>query len=562
MILFPGLIGSISKVFASLSSGWNQQSILSGSLAVDSDDFFGQSVAMNSIGDRIVVGAQGDEKIGGSGSSGLAYVFVSGTGGWTEQPILSGSLAVNSFDEFGYRVAMNSTGNRIVVGAHRDERIGGSVSSGLAYVFISGTGGWSQQHILSGSLAVGSSDNFGFYVAMNSIGDRIVVGAPNDERTGTNNEGLAYVFVSGTGGWSQQHILSGTLATDTDDDFGFRVAINSIGDRIVVGAQGDEKIGGSGSSGLAYVFVSGTGGWSQQHILSGSLAVDSSDEFGSSIAMNSIGDRIVVGAQGDEKIGGSDSSGLAYVFISGTGGWTEQHILSGSLAVDSFDYFGWSVAMNSIGDRIIVGARQDGKIGTSFEGLAYVFVSGTGGWTQQHILSGTLATDDGDDFGSSIAMNSIGDRIVVGADGDDRSGGIGSSGLAYVFHDIFSSPLPPPPLSYSITSGQTSIDNSSGIYGNPPGTITNTLTLTATGTGTETVTINLNDFSSGAIQCSFNQFTQVNTTSIIGGSSVSFYFTATDNGLVFTPVSADLTISGSGGNNIQTSLIYYPNGGI
>ena len=131
-------------------------------------------------------------------------------------------------------------------------------------------------------------------------------------------------------------------------------------------------------------------------------------------------------------------------------------------------------------------------------------------------------------------------------------------GLIGSISKVFSPPSPPAPLSYSITSGQTSIDNSSGIYGNPPGTITNTLTLTATGTGTETVTINLNDFSSGAIQCSFDQFTQVNTANITGGSSVSFYFTATDNGFVFTPVSADLTISGSGGNNIQTSLIYYP----
>jgi regulatory protein YycH of two-component signal transduction system YycFG len=413
---------------------WKEKQVLSGSLATDASDFFGQSVAMNSVGDRVVVGASGDERIGGSGSSGLAYVFVSGTTGWIEQHILSGSLAVNSSDEFGFRVAMNSLGDRIVVGAYRDERIGGSVSSGLAYVFVSGTTGWVEQPILSGSLAVGNSDNFGFYVSMNSMGDRIVVGASNDERTGTNNEGLAYVFVSGTGGWTEQHILSGSLAVDSDDDFGFRVAMNSIGDRIVVGAPGDEKSGGSGSSGLAYIFVSGTTGWTEQHILSGSLAVDSFDEFGYSVAINSIGDRIVVGVEGDERIGGSGSSGLAYVFVSGTAGWTEQHILSGSLAVDSDDLFGYSVAINSIGDRIVVGARQDGKIGTDYEGLTYVFVSGTAGWTEQHILSGTLTTN-GDDFGNSVAINSTGDRIIVGADRDEGISGSISSGLAYVFDE-------------------------------------------------------------------------------------------------------------------------------
>ncbi len=120
---------------------------------------------------------------------------------------------------------------------------------------------------------------------------------------------------------------------------------------------------------------------------------------------------------------------------------------------------------------------------------------------------------------------------------------------------------PPAPLTYSII-GSTSIDNSSGIYGNPPpSTITNTLTLTAIGTGTETVTINLIDYSSGVIQCSFNQFTQVNSTTITGGGSVSFYFKVNDTGFLFSPVSADLTMSGSGGNNATTTLIYYPYSG-
>ena len=76
MILFPGLIGAISKVFASLSPTWNESSILlSGSLATDASDNFGWSVAMNSTGDRIIVGAYQDERSGGSVGSGLAYVF-------------------------------------------------------------------------------------------------------------------------------------------------------------------------------------------------------------------------------------------------------------------------------------------------------------------------------------------------------------------------------------------------------------------------------------------------------------------------------------------------------
>jgi hypothetical protein len=413
-----------------------QSAILSGSLASQGSDFFGYSIAMNSTGDRIIVGAWEDERSGGSNSSGLAYVFVSGASGWIEQHILSGSLATQGSDNFGYSVAMNSTGDRVVVGAIGDERSGGSDASGLAYVFVSGAGGWTEQHILSGTLATSSDDQFGSAVAINSAGDRIIVGAVLDERsTEASDVGLAYVFASGTGGWTEQHILSGTLATDNADAFGIYVAMNSIGDRVVVCAYDDERSGGSAEEGLAYVFVSGTGGWTQQHILSGSLATQASDRFGTSAAMNSIGDRIVVGANRDERSGGNDRSGLAYVFVSGASGWIEQHILSGSLAVDSSDNFGYSVAMNSSGDRIVVGAYQDERSGgNSSSGLAYVFVSGTGGWKQQHIFSGSLATSTNDSFGVSVAINSSGDRIAAGADWDERSGGNDRSGLAYVFN--------------------------------------------------------------------------------------------------------------------------------
>ena len=683
MILFPGLIGSICKIFASLlPSSWNQQQILSGSLATETNDNFGQSVSINSTGNRIIVGAWQDRRIAGASAEGLAYIYVSGTTGWNQEQILSGTLANNTSDNFGWSVSMNSTGDRVIVGAYQDERVAGAAAEGLAYIYVSGTSGWSQQQILSGTLATATSDNFGFSVAMNSIGDRVVVGAWQDERAaGASAEGLAYIFVSGTTGWNQQQILSGTLATAISDNFGASVAINSTGNRVIIGARQDERTTGAAAEGLAYIYVSGTTGWNQEQILSGTLALETGDNFGWSVAINSTGNRVVVGARSDERSGGVNGQGLVYVYVSGTTGWNQEQILSGTLALEFSDTFGQSVTINSTGDCIVVGAWQDERPGgVDAQGLTYIFVSGAIGWTQQQIISGTFATGSADNFGNSVAINSTGNRIIVGAYNDEKetvtsasyaansyvfrcrdvfgdgwggstmqvrqgvsviatltgpSSGFGptdqvvaltpgvvynlffnngvsfpsdlrveivdpnsttiynqttagtvgsilhswtavagpgaiintnstqaSSGLAYVFDGIFSSPSPPAPLSYSITSGQTSIDNSSGIYGNPPGTITNTLTLTATGTGTETVTINLNDFSSGAIQSSFDQFTQVNTTSIIGGSSVSFYFTATDNGFVFTTVSADLTISGSGGNNIQTSLIYYPNGGV
>jgi len=412
---------------------WNESQILSGSLAVNTSDNFGYSVAINSAGNRMVIGATSDE--GSVSNQGLAYVFVSGASGWTQQHILSGTGEVSTFN-YAESVAINSAGDRIVVGGLYDRKNGGPFYTGLAYVFVSGTDGWTQQHILSGSLTNQGSEYFGASVAINSAGDKVVVGAYGDQRTGGSyNEGLAYVFASGSNGWTQQHILSGSQATTHDDRFGSSVSINSAGDRIVVGAWQDE-FGNPSESGAAYIFVSGNNGWTENKILTGSLAINGGDNFGISVSMNSVGDRVVVGSWFDESPSAQQSSGLAYVFVSGANGWSEQHALSGTLATNSSDRFGYSVAINSSGDYVAVGAYQDENVSSPSVGLTYIFFSGSSGWIQKNIISGSLAVDSSGDeyFGHSVSINSVGDKIAVGAPRDEATGNPSQSGLVYVFN--------------------------------------------------------------------------------------------------------------------------------
>lgn len=392
---------------------WIQSQTVTGS-ATYGGAGFGYSVALNSDGSRMVVGAE---------QQSLAYVFVSGSSGWKQQHILSGSL-VDGAELFGYSVDINSSGDRIVVSAPYDEKAGGADGSGLAYVFVSSSNGWSQQHILSGTLATHTEDFFGYSVAINSTGDRIIVGATYDERvnqTSTQDEGLAYIFVSGTSGWIQQSILSGSRSTNYNDRFGWSVDINSTGDRVVIGAMLDESqqpIVDADNQGVAYIFISGASGWTEQSVLTGSLT-NNSDNFGYSVAFNSAGDRVVIGSLNDERTSGEAHTGLAYVFVSGNGGWSEQHILSGSLATNSSDRFGYSVTMNSAGDHIAIAASNDEKIGSNNTGLVYIYSSGSGGWVEKQILSGS------EYIGDSVSINSVGDKIAVG----EKYG----SGIVYVF---------------------------------------------------------------------------------------------------------------------------------
>ena len=186
------------------------------------------------------------------------------------------------------------------------------------------------------------------------------------------------------------------------DRFGSSVSIS--GDRVVVGAFGDNS--GSGS---AYVFSYNGSTWTQEAKLTASDAA-AGDYFGYAVSIS--GDRVVVGAYGDD-IG----SGSAYVFSYDGSTWTQETKLTASDAA-GMDYFGWSVSIS--GDRVVVGAFADDPAGS-----AYVFSYDGNGWTQEAKLTASDAAD-GDDFGQSVSIS--GYTVVVGVSAADTG-----SGSAYVF---------------------------------------------------------------------------------------------------------------------------------
>jgi FG-GAP repeat len=144
---------------------------------------------------------------------------------------------------------------------------------------------------------------------------------------------------------------------------------------------------------------------------------DSFDEFGWSIAMD-LG-VVAVGAHNDDDNGGN--SGSAHVINAATGAQIVKLLPSDGAAGDQF---GYSIA---ISDGIVaVGAYRDVESGTA-SGSAYLFDAVTGAQIAK------LLPDDGaeqDFFGRSIAIsNGI---VAVGAPNDDDTGS--NSGSVYLFN--------------------------------------------------------------------------------------------------------------------------------
>jgi len=198
------------------------------------------------------------------------------------------------------------------------------------------------------------------------------------------------------------------------DFLGYGVAIS--GDTAIVGARGDDDLGGQ--SGSAYVFLRAASGWVEQQKLTASDG-GAGDVFGSAVAID--GDVAVVGAPL-----GFFQAGAAYVFERVGTAWTEAAILH-SPTPGGFHSFGQSVAVD--GDTIVVGAPHAGP--SMQLGEAFVFRKNGGAWG----LEATLLASDGqagDWFGASVAVSA--DLAIVGSSKDKDLGF--DAGSAYAFARI------------------------------------------------------------------------------------------------------------------------------
>jgi hypothetical protein len=210
-----------------------------------------------------------------------------------------------------------------------------------------------------------------------------------------------------------------------DASFGDSVALSSDGNTALVGAPRAWHCyaGGScGSIGAAYVFVHTENTWVEQQKLIASDAEASGDkQFGTSVALSSDGKVAIIGRP---RHGSLDARGAVYVFVLEGSGWIEQQKLTASDA-EHGGRFGSSVALSSDDNLLIIGAPSDGG-----GGAAYVFVHTGNTWVEQQKLT-ALDAGSGDRFGSSVALSANGNVGLIGAPYNDTVGF--DDGASYVF---------------------------------------------------------------------------------------------------------------------------------
>jgi len=349
-------------------------------------DRFGSSVA--TIGNNLLVGVPGEDTNSFRlfNNVGVAYLF-DGTTGTLLRTFQNPNPTLGVF---GWQVA--AVGNNALIG-----------TAYALYLFDSNGGNllWSFQP--------------NHYINSAVVGNNILIGAPNGD-PGARSIGTAYLLDGSNGN------LLRTFQNPTPeqfDQFGYSVA--AVGNNILIGAPGDNT--NAPSPGAAYLFDSVTGNLLRTFY---SPTPDPGSGFGSSAV--AVGDRILIGANGEDR--GGISSGAAYLFDSVTGNLVQTFQ---NPTPEQNDLFGAKVAL--VGNHVLIGAPYDNGGGNSAPvGAVYLFDSTTGSLlkTFQPSNPQSFAFNPRfyDFFGSSLTA--LDDRAVIGV-AAEMVGGFTSAGAVYLF---------------------------------------------------------------------------------------------------------------------------------
>jgi len=221
---------------------------------------FGAKLALSDDGTTLAVAAAHHDNPTGSSTqtdAGAAYIFDKAQNGtWSQtQKIYPSDGAAN--EHFGYGIDISGDGTVVAVGQSSADGVASAAAGlGAVYVYVKSGGAWSAtqtQKIVSTDNA--SGDAFGHDVALSQNGDRLLVGAPRDDDTQTDN-GAIYIFDRTNGVWTQttKHHAVGTNSTGNYDGFGTSVSISGDGKVYIGGHQYQDVMQGTSDPGGVYVY--------------------------------------------------------------------------------------------------------------------------------------------------------------------------------------------------------------------------------------------------------------------------------------------------------------------
>ena len=293
------------------------------------------------------------------------------------------------------------------------------------------------------------------------------VNNPNQADNSANDSGAVYIFTRSGALWTQQAYVKASNTAESDR-FGTSVALAADGNTLAIGAVGEDSITRSNEadnsapdSGAVYVFVRSGALWTQQAYLK-SPDAETSDLFGSAVALNRDGNTLAIGVRnedssatgidGDHTDNSVPNSGAVYVFVRNGTTWSQEAYIKAP-DTNADDLFGFAVAFAGDGNTLAIGAPGEDGNATGLNGdhtdnsvpgsgAVYLFIRNGTTWSQQAYVKASN-TERGDEFGLAVALAADGNTLAVeafreasnatGINGDQGDNSAPISGAVYLF---------------------------------------------------------------------------------------------------------------------------------
>ncbi|ULC57941.1 T9SS type A sorting domain-containing protein [Flaviramulus sp. BrNp1-15] len=194
---------------------------------------------------------------------------------------------------------------------------------------------------------------------------------------------------------------------NTNNQSGYTVSLSADGNTIVIGAPFNADNGSA--SGHVRVFENNANVWQQKGNDIDGIAA--SDKFGFSVSISADGNTIAVGAP-DNNANGFES-GHVRVFNFQVSDWVQ--VGTDIIGEDLSDHSGYSVSLSDDGNRLAIGAPDNGlveNVGSNY-GQVRVYENQSNNWVQ--IGSDIDGEDPEDNSGYAVSLNEDGSIVAIGA---------------------------------------------------------------------------------------------------------------------------------------------------
>jgi hypothetical protein len=367
-------------------------------------DDFGYSISLSSDGQKLAIGASGDDDNGTD--AGHVRVYEWDGADWSQ--IGEDIDGESAFDGSGRGVSLSPDGLRIAIGAYMNDADGSIADAGQVRIYEWNDNEWIQL----GKDIDGEGPHYwtGLGESISISGNRVAVGSSDAYLHRT--AGYVRVFEWNDVEWLQLgEDIEGEAIGDAS---GFSVSLSQEGNRLAIGGHNNENENGI-YAGHVRVYKWGGTQWMQLgQDIDGEADRDIS---GQSVSLSSDGQKVAIGAPKND--GNGDNSGHVRVYEWNGAEWSQVgEDIDGKRPQG---YFGVSVSISSNGNIVAIGGRT-----TSSNGLnpGYVQVYKWNGTEWKQYGDEIIGEEKQDWSGQSVSISSDGQIVAIGA---PKNGGNGQS---------------------------------------------------------------------------------------------------------------------------------------